>query len=138
MPERIRTGSRRVAEVAAQIAALWLISWATKSAAAYSPLPLPGGALGLAILFALLCSGWIKPRWIEAGADWLVRHLGLFLVPYAVSFIAFTDLIAGSGIPLLTTIVLSTAIGIGAAGCAAQTAMRRGGGEGAIVRSAPQ
>src|SRR5687768_5802272 len=97
MPQIVRTGMRQVLIVAGQIAALWSVSWVATGIAALSPLPLPAGTVGLALLFSLLCAGVVRAQWIERGADVLVRHLGLFLIPYAVSLMAFGDLIAANG-----------------------------------------
>jgi holin-like protein len=138
MPERARTKARRLFGLAMQIAALWLLSVIARYLAAFSPLPLPAGAVGMVLLFALLGSGLLRPRWIEAGADLLIRHLGLFLVPYAVSFIAFAELIAASGAAILAVVVASTAIGIAAAGWAAQAAARLPGMGGTLARSMRQ
>jgi holin-like protein len=109
--------------IALQVGALWLLSWIAQGIAALSPLPLPGGAVGLVLLFTLLCTGAVRARWIERGADVLVRHLGLFLVPYAVSFMARGELVSTGG-ALVLVIVASTAIGIASAGAAAQAGAR--------------
>jgi holin-like protein len=103
-----------------QVFALWGLSWL----AAYLPLPIPPGAIGLGVLFALLSTGLVRLAWIERGAGFLVRHLGLFLIPYAVSLMAFGDLIADSGIVLLIAIVASTAVGIAVTGRTAQAVLQ--------------
>jgi holin-like protein len=135
MPGIVRAGIRRALIVAAQIASLWGLSWAAQAIAALSPLPLPAGAVGLAVLFALLCAGVVRAQWIETGADLLVRHLGLFLIPYAVSFMAFGELIAARGFAILGVVVASTAIGIAASGWAAQSVARASGRRESLLRS---
>ena len=120
MPDSARMRAWQLFRVAAQIVPLWLLSSMAQYIASLSPLPLPAGAVGLVLLFVLLCSGLVRPQWIEAGADLLIRHLGLFLVPYAVSFIAFSDLIAASGVAIAIVVLASTAVGIAVAGWAAQ------------------
>ena len=107
---------RNIAGLLAQIAALWLISEAARYAAALLPFPVPAGAVGLVMLFVMLRAGWIRLAWIERGATLLVRHLGLFLVPFGVGFMACGDLMAAQGIALVTVLILSTAFGIGATG----------------------
>lgn len=124
MPKRAHARSRYLLIAARQVAALWLLSWLAKALASLSPLPLPAGAVGLGVLFALLCAGVVRAQWIEAGADLLVRHLGLFLIPYAVSVISYGELVARSGAAILGTIVASTVIGMAAAGWAAQASAR--------------
>lgn len=138
MPDSARMRARRLFRVAAQITALWLLSSIAQYIASLSPLPLPAGAVGLMLLFVLLCSGLVRPQWIDAGADLLIRHLGLFLVPYAVSFIAFSDLIAASGVAIAIVVLASTAIGIAVAGWSAQAAARASGPRKAFTRSTPQ
>ncbi len=103
-----------------QISALALLSWSATLVTRYLPFPVPAGAVGMCLLFALLASGWLPLRWIERGAALLVRHLGLFLIPYAVSFMAFGDLFAAGGIALLVLILGSTGVGIAVTGWTAQ------------------
>ena len=107
---------RDIAALVAQIAVLSLISEVARLAAALSPLPVPAGAVGLVMLFLMLRAGWIKVAWIERGASLLVRHLGLFLVPFGVGFMAFGYLMAAHGAALLAVLIASTAFGIAATG----------------------
>ena len=107
---------RDIAALVAQIAVLSLISEVARLAAALSPLPVPAGAVGLVMLFLMLRAGWIKVAWIERGASLLVRHLGLFLVPFGVGFMAFGDLMSAHGAALLAVLIASTAFGIAATG----------------------
>ena len=86
-------------------------------------------------MFGLLCAGVVRAQWIQTGADLLVRHLGLFLIPYAVSFMAFGELIAASGFAILGVVIASTTIGIAAAGCAAQAATRASVARTSLLRS---
>ncbi len=112
-----QTALRNAAVLIAQIGLLWLTSEAARRAAALLPFPVPAGALGLVMLYLLLCAGWLRLSWIERGAALLVRHLGLFLVPFGVGFMAFGDVMAAQGIALLAVLIVSTAFGIGATGC---------------------
>ena len=110
------------AQLAAQIVGLWLVSLLAQVLAALLPMPVPAGAIGLAMLFALLCANVIPLASIERGASLLVRHLGLFLIPYAVSIMAFSELLLASGLALAVSLVGSTAIGMWATGWSAQAA----------------
>jgi holin-like protein len=107
-----KSASRDTAALTAQVALLWIISEAARYIAAFLPFPIPAGAIGLLMLFLLLYSGWLRLSWIERGAALLVRHLGLFLVPFAVGFMVFRDVIAAQGITLLAAVIASTAFGI--------------------------
>lgn len=111
-----QTVFRDAATLTAQIAMLWLISETAGRVAALLTFPVPAGAIGLVMLYLLLRCGWLRLSWIERGAALLVRHLGLFLVPFGVGFMAFGDVMAAQGIALLAVLIASTAFGIGATG----------------------
>lgn len=103
---------RDAAALAAQVAILWLISAAAREAAALLPVRVPPGVLGLGALYVLLAAGWLPVAWIERGAALLVRHLGLFLVPFGVGFIAFGAQLRASGLALAAVLVASTLAGM--------------------------
>jgi holin-like protein len=111
-----QTGVRNTARLLVQIALLWAISEAARRAAAVLPVPVPAGAVGLVLLYGLLSAGWLRLAWIDRGATFLVRHLGLFLVPFGVGFIAFGDAMAVQGIALAVVLIGGTVGGIGATG----------------------
>lgn len=118
-----RVFMRDAAILVAQVAALHLLSRVAEYVTTLFAIPLPAGALGLAALFALLASGTLQLTWIERGASLLVRHLGLFLIPYAVGLMAFGDLMLTHGLTLLVVLVASTAGGMAATGWVAQAVM---------------
>lgn len=125
MAHKLYLGCCTVMRVGAQVAALWLLGLLSQALAVHSPVPLPAGAVGLVLLFTLLATGVLRSDWIAEGADLLVRHLALFLVPIAVGFMAFAELIAANGVRLMIVVAASTACGIAAAGWTAQAAARR-------------
>lgn len=114
----VRASFSRFVVLIGQIGLLWLLNEGARHAAAFFPFPIPGGAIGLAGLYLLLSSGWVRLSWIERGATFLVRHLGLFLVPFGVGFMAFGDVLSKQGVALLLVLVGCTAIGIAATGMA--------------------
>ena len=111
-----QSASRDTPALIAQIALLWIISEAARYIAALLPFPVPAGAIGLLMLFLLLYSGVLRLSWIERGAALLIRHLGLFLVPFAVGLMVFRDVIVAQGIALLVAVIASTAFGIAVTG----------------------
>ncbi|MFC4323752.1 CidA/LrgA family protein [Litchfieldia salsa] len=75
-------------------------------------LPIPGNVLGMIILYVCLIKRIIKVEYIEKAALYLIKHLALFFVPFAVGLMNYGDLILMSGFQLLVMIVGSTVIGL--------------------------
>nr|WP_256988937.1 CidA/LrgA family protein [Bacillus sp. EB106-08-02-XG196] len=75
-------------------------------------LPIPGNVLGMILLFLSLTMRIVKLRYIEKAAEYLIKHLGLFFIPYAVGFMTYGDLIIASGWQLLLMVIGSTVIGL--------------------------
>ncbi|ACL19626.1 LrgA family protein [Desulfitobacterium hafniense DCB-2] len=93
-----------------QIALLWVIYQLGNWVAAKSHLPIPGNVLGMIILFLLLLAGIVRMEWIEEGADLLLKHLAFFFIPIAVGLMQWIGLFQLSGVQLLVSIVLGTAV----------------------------
>jgi holin-like protein len=87
----------RALRVVAQCAALAGVWFVADYAVRRVGLPVPGGVVGLlALLVALLCGG-IAPRWVKAGADWLLSELLLFFIPAAVAAVQYGGLLREDG-----------------------------------------
>jgi holin-like protein len=87
----------RVALIAAQCLALAGVWFVADFAVKRIGLPVPGGVVGLlALLAALLCGG-VAPRWVKAGADWLLSELLLFFIPAAVAAVQYGGLFREDG-----------------------------------------
>jgi holin-like protein len=93
-----------------QIALLWAIYQLGNWVAETIHLPLPGNVLGMIILFLLLLTGIIRLPWIEEGADFLLKHLAFFFIPIAVGLMQWIGLFQLSGVQLLASIILGTAV----------------------------
>ena len=65
--ERFLGGLRKFAAIAAQVAILWLFSWAGHELVLILHLPLPGNVAGLLLAFAALSSGVLPLRFVERG-----------------------------------------------------------------------
>lgn len=50
-------------------------------------LPIPGGVLGLLLMYAGLQTGLVKLKWVERAANFLLRHMVLFFIPLTVGLI---------------------------------------------------
>jgi holin-like protein len=68
-----------------QIAVLSLLYVGSDAAARALRSPVPGSVIGAVVLAALLLAGAIPLRWVEDGADLLLKYLALFFVPSAVA-----------------------------------------------------
>jgi holin-like protein len=87
----------RVARIVAQclvLAGVWFIAdFAVKRVG----LPVPGGVVGLLVLLVALLCGGVAPRWVKAGADWLLSELLLFFIPAAVAAVQYGGLFREDG-----------------------------------------
>jgi holin-like protein len=95
----------RIAGQSTFLAVLWL---AADYAARRLGLPVPGGVIGLAALLVLLFTGSIAPRWVKAGADWLLSDMLLFFVPAAVAVVQYGGLFKSDGWRLALVVVGGT------------------------------
>ncbi|MFC5700301.1 CidA/LrgA family protein [Cohnella faecalis] len=93
---------------ALQISILYAFALVLDQAAEACKLPIPGSIIGMALLFALLRTGAIKLRWIEAGARWLIAEMLLFFIPATAGIVQFKHLLLSNGLSLLLVIVVST------------------------------
>ena len=78
--------------------------------------PVPGGVLGAVTLATLLLSGALPLRWVEDGADLLLRHLGLFFVPAAVASLrqplSVRELVGLAVVSAVTTVLVMVVTGL--------------------------
>ena len=103
-----------------QVALLLIVNQAGYAVVTALHLPVPGNLLGMLLLLALLVSGLLPLRSIEAGASLLIRHLAFFFVPITVGLMGFADLFLSNGLAILLTLVVSAVVGICVAGLSAQ------------------
>ncbi len=95
-----------------QLSILTLISGGANYIVKIMHLPIPGSVLGMIALYVCLTKGIIKIKYIERASLFLINHLALFFIPFAVGFMTYGDLISTSGIQLLLMIAGSTIIGL--------------------------
>lgn len=117
---------RSLAILLVQGSALLFINQAGYAVASTFQLPIPGNLLGMLFLLALLVTGVLPLRWIEASASLLMRHLAFFFIPITVGLVAFAELFLDNGPAILLTLVLSAAVGIWLSGLSAQILGGRG------------
>ena len=98
-------GAARIAAQSALLAAVWFVA---DFAARHLDLPVPGSVVGLGVLLVLLLTGGIRPRWVKAGADWLLSELLLFFVPAAVAVVQYGGLFKSDGWRLALVVICGT------------------------------
>jgi holin-like protein len=99
------SGLARIAVQSAVLAGVWFVA---DFVARRLDLPVPGGVIGLAALLALLLTGRVAPRWVKAGADWLLSDMLLFFVPAAVAVVQYGGLFKSDGWRLALVVVIGT------------------------------
>ncbi|MDR5751985.1 MULTISPECIES: CidA/LrgA family protein [unclassified Caballeronia] len=95
----------RIALQSAALAAIWFVA---DMVARKLALPVPGGVVGLLALLALLFCGGVAPRWVKAGADWLLADMLLFFIPAAVAAVQYGGLFMEDGWRLALVVVGGT------------------------------
>lgn len=71
---------------------------------------LPSSIIGMLILTLLLKVKAVKLRQVEGMANFLVKNLGFFFVPAAVSLMLYLDIIRAQWLPILVASGVSTVI----------------------------
>lgn len=103
-----------------QVTGLLAISEFGNFIARWLNIPVPGNVIGMLLLLGLLSTRVLRPEWIENGGGLLLKHLAFFFIPITVGLMELADVFRGSWPWLLVVVMLSTAIGILAAGFSAQ------------------
>jgi holin-like protein len=111
----------RIVVQSAALAGLWSVA---DFAVRALHLPVPGGVVGLVVLLALLFCGGVAPRWIKAGADWLLSDMLLFFIPAAVAAVQYGGLFRADGWRLALVVVAGTLMVMVAVAFAVEQAAR--------------
>ena len=75
-------------------------------------LPVPGPVIGMLMLFATLVAKGSAPDALRDTANGLLTHLSLLFVPAGVGVMIHVDRIRGEAVPIVVSLVLSTALTI--------------------------
>lgn len=116
----IKSAMIKSALIVLQIVFLWLIFLVASYIVAQTGIPLPGGVLGMIIMFILLATGIIPERMVKVGADLLLSHLTLLFIPIAVGLMPLGSLFMSHWWSMLITVFVSVALGIAITGWVAQ------------------
>jgi holin-like protein len=90
----------------ALIFAFWLLGEAIVRVAR---VPLPGGIIGMAIVFGLLATHRISLHSMRRGAQWYLAEMLLFFVPAVLAVLNHSELFGMLGVKVLVVILGSTA-----------------------------
>lgn len=69
--------------------------------------PIPGGVLGLLLLYAGLSLGVVRLAWLERAADLLLRHMVLLFVPLTVGLMDLGRLLSRQAVALTASLIVS-------------------------------
>lgn len=119
-----RAAFGRFVQIALQSAVLAVIWLAADFVSRRFSLPVPGGVVGLIVLLALLFCGGVAPRWIKAGADWLLADMLLFFIPAAVAAVQYGGLFREDGWRLALVVICGTLMVMVAVAFAVEQATR--------------
>ncbi|WP_129126512.1 CidA/LrgA family protein [Geomonas oryzae] len=108
-----------------QTALLWLVFRLGGYLVGALHLALPGNVAGMLIMFALLATGAVKPRYIEVASGFLLKHFAFFFIPISVGLMSFGSLMRQSGLALLVILAASAAIGAAVTGMSVQLLQKR-------------
>lgn len=85
----------------------------------------PSSIIGMLLLTLSLKLGFLKLGHVEKVADFLVHNLGFFFVPAGVGLMGCLDLLAAEWIPIVGSVVVSTAVIMAVTGHVHQYVRRR-------------
>lgn len=88
-----------------------------------SGLPIPGPALGMAILMLFIALGGGRNAEVETLFDRIAPHMSIVFIPPAAGFISSLDLIAQHWLSVVVAVGVGTILAIAAAGLAFQLAL---------------
>ncbi|MDQ0504812.1 CidA/LrgA family protein [Xanthobacter agilis] len=96
-----------------QIAVLALFWMLGEAVVRLAHVPLPGGIIGMAVVLALLASGWIRPIAVRRGASWLIAEMLLFFVPAVMAVLDHHEFVGLLGLKIVAVILVGTVLVMG-------------------------
>ena len=108
-----------------QLAVILAASLAGELLSQLLPLPIPAGIYGLALLFGLLCLGWVKLPQVEQTGQLLLELLPLFLVPATVGLMSVVGELRAMLPAFLTLTLAGTLLVMGVSGWVTQWLLGR-------------
>ena len=74
----------------------------------FTGIKLPSSITGMLLLTLFLKLGWIKLRWVQEIADFLIGNLGFFFIPAGVALMLYFDIITAQFWPIAIASLIST------------------------------
>ncbi len=69
--------------------------------------PIPGGVLGLLLLYVALTTGLVPLAWLQRAAELLLRHMVLLFVPLTVGLMDLGHVLSRQAVALTASLVVS-------------------------------
>jgi holin-like protein len=69
--------------------------------------PIPGGVLGLLLLYGALTTGLVPLAWLQRASDLLLRHMVLLFVPLTVGLMDLGRVLSRQAFALTASLVVS-------------------------------
>ena len=117
--------ARNLFNIIWQTMLLWLVFRLGMYLVGVLHLALPGNVAGMLIMFALLTSGLLKPRYIETASGFLLKHFAFFFIPISVGLMSFGSLMRQNGLELFVILLISAALGVAVTGTSVQLLQKR-------------
>ncbi|MDQ0208176.1 CidA/LrgA family protein [Alkalicoccobacillus murimartini] len=83
-------------------------------------IPLPGSLVGMILLFICLSSQVVPVRFVDQGAEWILKHLSLMFIPIIAGIVTFPILFTSRGLSLILLTMFSTLLVIVLSGLISQ------------------
>lgn len=109
-----------------QILLLFVFAWVGKWLSAALQLHIPGSLIGMGLLFLCLQLGWIRLKWVEAGAALVFSQMILFFVPAIAGIMQYPWLLGIKGLLVLLVVVSGAALVMISTGVVAERMFRLG------------
>jgi len=101
-----------------QIGIIFGISIAGDIIAAALPIPFPGSVVGMVLLFLLLVTRLLKPKYIDETADFLRDNMSFLFVPSSVGIMQYFSTLKPVWFPFVFICITTTVITFAAASSA--------------------
>jgi holin-like protein len=69
--------------------------------------PIPGGVLGLLLLYLGLSTGLVKLKWVEDTAAFLLRHMLLLFIPVTLGLMDLVPLLSRQAVAIVSSLLVS-------------------------------